>query len=282
MTGLSKPAENVLLPTDFSEESENAFAHALAIALYNKASLTILHVIKDREDVVQWDQYPSVRKTLTRWGYLDEDSSRKDVATKLGISIRKEVGVDGDVANAIEDYTKVNTCDMIVMSTDANRYLPKWIKPSAALKATELTKLPTLFVPNGATGCVSIEDGSVNLERVLLAVDRKPDPQPVIDRVASVIGRVGGLQATVSLLHVCENNEFPNFNLPENDDIEWNPVCRDGNPADAIIDFAKERQANLIGMVTDGAHGFWETVLGSTMQRVVRGADCPVFALPSY
>jgi len=63
--------EAVFHPTDFSEASQVAFAHALAIALYRKARLTLLHVAPDlAED--DWRGFPPVRATLERWGLLEE------------------------------------------------------------------------------------------------------------------------------------------------------------------------------------------------------------------
>ena len=60
---------SVLHPTDFSKASQQAFAHALAIALIRKTSLTILHAGGNRSK--SWDSFPSVRTTLERWGMLE-------------------------------------------------------------------------------------------------------------------------------------------------------------------------------------------------------------------
>ena len=43
---------SILHPTDFSQASHTAFAHALAIVLYRQARLRILHVARDEDDVV--------------------------------------------------------------------------------------------------------------------------------------------------------------------------------------------------------------------------------------
>jgi nucleotide-binding universal stress UspA family protein len=57
--------DSVLHPSDFTAASENAFAHALAIALLRKTELTILHTGDSPED---WRKFPAVRSTLERWG----------------------------------------------------------------------------------------------------------------------------------------------------------------------------------------------------------------------
>jgi nucleotide-binding universal stress UspA family protein len=41
------------------------------------------------------------------------------------------------------------------------------------------------------------------------------------------------------------------------------------------------QQANLIAMPTAGHHGFLDAVRGSTTERVLRHAPCPVLAVPA-
>ncbi|QLQ08828.1 MAG: universal stress protein [Anaerolineae bacterium] len=49
-----------------------------------------------------------------------------------------------------------------------------------------------------------------------------------------------------------------------------------GPIADAIIDFAREKEADLIAMSTHGRTGPSRWFLGSVADRVVRGASMPV------
>ena len=86
--------DSVLFPTDFSAESEDAFAHALAIGVLRKARLTLLHVGSGEAAQDDWRKFPSVRRTLMRWGVLEEGSSRKDVVEKLRVGVTK-VGMRG-------------------------------------------------------------------------------------------------------------------------------------------------------------------------------------------
>jgi nucleotide-binding universal stress UspA family protein len=47
----------------------------------------------------------------------------------------------------------------------------------------------------------------------------------------------------------------------------------------AIVDAAIELDVDLIGMPTAGHHGVLDVFRGSTTERVIRHAPCPVFAL---
>jgi len=57
--------ENIFHPSDFTEESEIAFAHALKIGLAAKANLNIFHVHPKRDDE-EWTEFPGVRELLVR------------------------------------------------------------------------------------------------------------------------------------------------------------------------------------------------------------------------
>lgn len=52
-----------------------------------------------------------------------------------------------------------------------------------------------------------------------------------------------------------------------------------GHPADAIVDFAKSRDIDLIVMGTHGRTGVARLVMGSVAEAVVRRSECPVLTL---
>ena len=80
--------DSILHPTDFSEDSMRAFAHALAIALFRQAKLTLLHVSENASDE-DWQHFPAVRPVLERWGLLAPGSQQADVFRRLAVKVRK-------------------------------------------------------------------------------------------------------------------------------------------------------------------------------------------------
>ena len=52
-----------------------------------------------------------------------------------------------------------------------------------------------------------------------------------------------------------------------------------GHPADAIVEFAKAHQIDLIVMGTHGRTGVARLLMGSVAESVVRRAECPVLTL---
>jgi nucleotide-binding universal stress UspA family protein len=60
----------------------------------------------------------------------------------------------------------------------------------------------------------------------------------------------------------------------------WNTLVKLGVPSDVILQTARQIRADLITMTTDGSEGFLDGLRGSTSERVLRKAHCPMANLP--
>jgi nucleotide-binding universal stress UspA family protein len=58
-------------------------------------------------------------------------------------------------------------------------------------------------------------------------------------------------------------------------------VCEGGEVVETILNASDEREADLIVMATRGHDGFVDALRGSTTERVLRGAKCPLLAVPA-
>jgi universal stress protein A len=66
---------------------------------------------------------------------------------------------------------------------------------------------------------------------------------------------------------------------PTRAEVETQHELLIGHPADAIVDFAKNHDIDLIVMGTHGRTGLARFVMGSIAEAVVRRADCPVLTV---
>jgi len=239
--------------------------------------LDILHVSASHD--VDWDEFPGVRKTLERWKVIPEGSPRSEVS-RLGIRAHKGLVIGRDPVQASLDYLQRHPTDLIVLAVRHENGRMRWLSKSVgepiARKAGEMT----LFLPQGVPGFVSLEDGSVHLNRILIPVTNKPDPQPSIDAVERLIRRLELPSGEIMLLHVGGEAEMPKFGLPSIDGWSWNATSHEGTPVDIILKKALEFQAGLIVMTTDGPDGFLDGLRGTTSERVLRHAQCPVVVMP--
>lgn len=273
-------AQVILHPTDLSEASELAFAHALRLATHNQAFLSLLHVRRDDAEPVPWHEYPSVRETLARWGLLEAGARRSDVARQLGLRVEKVVGYEANVVDSIVSFLRERAVDMIVLATEGRTGVPRWLKPSIAEPVAQLANVPTLFVPQGGRSCISVDDGHVTLDNVLIPIDRRPRPDEAIRRGVRALEAFGSEHSALTLLHVGEEHSAPWPRLPAEGPWKCSCVTRTGRPVEEILRAADELAANLIILVTEGSRGFLDALRGSTTQQIVRRAPCPVLAIP--
>ena len=69
--------------------------------------------------------------------------------------------------------------------------------------------------------------------------------------------------------------------LAEGSDWSWQTLLRHGEPVESILTAADKLEANLIMMTTNGRDTLDQALLGSTTERVLRKANCPVLAVPA-
>jgi nucleotide-binding universal stress UspA family protein len=266
--------KSVFHPSDFSRSSELAFAHALAIALIRETELVILHARRGAQE--DWSKFPAVRETLARWQVLEPGSHPFEVFQKLGIAVTK-VSTRGDPMRASMRQIHKQNPDLVVLATRGRQGLPLWLKPSVAQTIARKTHAMTLFVPGGCRGIVSV-DGVIRLRRILIPIDHQPDAQEAVIRAVRAAEAFGDESVEVMILHV-NGDELPSFSRPKSQVCVWKSLRRKGNVVKAILDGAEE--ADLIVMATEGRHGVFDAMRGSITERVVRGAPCPVLAVPA-
>ena len=269
-------APGILHPTDFSEASRVAFAHALAIALARKSKLTLINASEDMPTVEDWQRFPSVRGTLEDWGLLETGSSRADVFEKLAIKVKK-VTVDDSPVDAITEYLREHPNDLMVLATEQRSGLPRVLRDSVAGKVAHRSGIDALFVPEGSRGFVAPEDGSLSLKRILIPVAASPDPAPTFEAAAGAAHWLGVAPVTVHLLHV--GDAMPEVDVSALGDVEVEKVLRQGDPVEEILAAARDLDADMIMMSTNGRDGVLDIFRGSHAERVVRGAPCPVAAI---
>lgn len=268
--------QRVFHPSDFSEASDTAFAHALVIALMAKATLTILHV-SDRGNG-SWTDFPGVRDTLECWGLLPRNSERADVS-KLGINVHKVQMTHDDPVTSITNYLDTHGTDLIVLATDQQKWGSPWFNRSVATGVARTSREMTLFIPKGTKGFVSLEDGAISLKNILIPVARVPSAQPAIHAVARLISGLHCDSGLCTVLHVGEE-DGPQLAYPQVAGWRWNRMTKSGDVIEVVNQVAREIDADLIVMTTDGRNGWVDAVCGSHSERVLRESRCPLLTIP--
>jgi len=266
-------------PTDFSPLSNRAFAHALRIALAAKCKLYLLHVAEsdaDHDEIA----LPRLRRILTQWQLIDETDPPSALVSKLKIHIENVRLEQRSPPEALISFLKSDNYDLAVFATHGRDGFERWLKGSIAEAVFSHAAVPTLFVPLGARGFVEQVSGDIQFQRVLIPVDFSPAPGRAIETIQRFGELLAGTKIATNLLHVGSSAPPIHF---EASTVRPVPqvILRQGNVIDSILNAAVEFDVDLIGMPTAGHHGILDALRGSTTDRVIRHAPCPVLAIPA-
>lgn len=266
-------------PTDFSQDSQVAFVHALKLALVFRAELTIMHVDPDVSPE-GFEDFPRIRPTLAQWGLLPESSSKGDV-TSLGIRIRKVRALAADAKQAIIHHLTAAPTDLMVLATHKHEGFAGWIHHAVAEPVSREMHVTTLFVPSNVAGFVSRTTGETSLHRLLLPISSHPPSQPAIDAATVLVSHMSARPVTMTLIRAGAKAEVDELVLPQKEDWSWNQVFGNGDPVEWILAAGAEFDVDLIVMATKGQDSLLDMLRGSTTERVLRGARCPLLAIPA-
>lgn len=145
--------KHILIATDGSELADKGLEHGLALAKPLDAKVTVLSVSEPlRQDMVNAARMGGIDDPVTRYdqqidsimkdrfAYIEQRGSEYGVAADLAHEI------DGSPAEAIVRYAKLNSCDLIVMSSHGRRGVQKVLLGSQTSEVLAHTAIPVLVV----------------------------------------------------------------------------------------------------------------------------------------
>lgn len=140
--------KNILVPTDFSENSQLALNYGKELAEAFRASLHVLHVLQPLNMV-----FPALDPTYAPPPYLDalEQSARQQLERALSEADRKKFNaqvalVMGPPFVEIDMYARKQQIDLIVMGTHGRGPLTRMLLGSVADKIVRKASCPVLVV----------------------------------------------------------------------------------------------------------------------------------------
>jgi nucleotide-binding universal stress UspA family protein len=208
-----------------------------------------------------------------QWDLLDKNDPLEAIDSKLGVPIDiVMLGRQQSPTDEIVHFLNQNACDLVVLATHGRDGLDHWLKGSVAETVFRRSAIPTLFIPPSARGFVDQVTGDFRLRRVLVPVDHSPMPYRAIEAARQFPKRLTGADITMHLLHIGSSP-------PRLDESKDQIVFRHGNVVQSILDVATEYDVDFICMPTAGQHGVLDALRGSTTQRVLRHAPCPLLAI---
>lgn len=292
---------SILCPMDFSELSRRALQHAVMLARWYGAELTLAHVypfmaVMGGDALYLPSGLPldaSTRERLT-----SELESAAGRARAAGVKVVSTL-LEGDPAEEILRHARTAPADLIVMGTHGRRGLDRWVLGSVAGRVVHKARCAVLTVPPPPEDTRPV---AAPMYKEILCPVELWGWEPVLD-AASAIARASGSHLTV--LHVVDDlRQYAATARTAH--IDWadfeDLVTRDaherlrqavvtqgagarddlvvtGKPYREILETAEARRADLIVMGIHGRNALERMFVGSTALHVLRLARCPVLTV---
>lgn len=306
--------KKILVTTDFSDLSRQAFPVATGIARKFHSELHLVHVLESMPPLV----FFSPEGVQGYSPHLDYRSKFADLLARTaeeepafqGISVKPHLLEGGYVHERLAGFQRQHGIDLTVVSTHGRTGLGHLILGSFAEKVVRLAACPVLtYRPPPGLPPLKAEGGrredGFGPRKILVPYDFSVNAEVVLDAVRTFAPAYG---ARVLLQHVVEplpdlalipregvtgeelgerrvdalekaRRELEGLIQREFPDLPGQAVAGFGAPFAEIIRMARESEADLIIMATHGWTGLKHMILGSVAEKVVRKAPCPVLTL---
>lgn len=189
--------KTILVPTDFSENAENALYYAIDIARKLNAKIILLNVyqIDYTSSYVPVDFIIEEKKSAKK----ESETQLKAVALKIKHAgkINQEVmSKEGFEVDVILDTIKEKNVDLVVMGTKGGSDFVGTIFGSNTAKVIEKAKCPVIAVP---------EDASFKgIEKITYATAYNHSDINALEKVIEIFKP---FEAKINILHVSDNSE---------------------------------------------------------------------------
>ncbi|WP_324719974.1 universal stress protein [Salinimicrobium sp. HB62] len=270
--------KKILVPTDFSEQAENALKVAAQLAEKFNAEIYLLHLIELPADMVN-------PVGETRSNDLPEALFFMKLAKKKfddllsrpylkGLKVHDTVEIN-KAFEGIIDTSKKHGCDFIVMGSQGATGLREMFIGSNTEKVVRTSDIPVLVVKN--------EHPSFEVNNFIFATNLETTGRKTLQKVISLAKT---FEARLHLVYINTANEFVTTddcdkklkNYMEGvafDNYEFH-VFNDDSVEQGILNFSRKINADVMGIATHGRKGLSHFFNGSISEDLVNHANSPV------
>lgn len=293
--------KNILCATDFSDFSNQTIGYGVALAKEFGARLFVSHVI-DLSSVAIYGEFQLDPIGQQNRIMEDADAQLKKLTGDQPVSWEPLITV-GKPADEISRAVEEKEIDLVITATRGRSGLKRIILGSVTERLMRTLGCPLLVVNRPEAKFVSTADRQIRLEKILVGCDFSPDSGQAFNHALSLAQE---FEAELHLIHVVEPPAQPDFHkaetpvpkeiqqdyrdlltqklrdmVPEEARFWCTPQTRllEGQPYEKLVRYAESEDIDMIVLGARG-HGLFKTLLlGSTTDRVVRRAPCPVLSV---
>jgi nucleotide-binding universal stress UspA family protein len=293
--------KNILCATDFSDFSNRTVTYGIALAKEFDSKLFVCHVI-DLSSVAIYGEFQLDPVGLQDRIMNDANEQLQELIGKQQIDWEPLISV-GHAADEISRIVEEKGIDLVISATRGRSGLKRIILGSVTERLMRTLSCPLLVVHSPDKEFVAPDGQEVNIKNILIGCDFSPDSGAAFDYGLSLAQE---FQSELHLAHVIETSiyqELHKTESPVEEEIQKEVQTRliqklqemvpeearnwckprtsllDGHPYEELASYAEKHDMDMIVLGTRG-HGLVKSLLiGSTTDRVVRRAPCPVLSV---
>lgn len=287
--------KKIMCAVDFSIFTEPVLTYSIALCQKFNAKLCLAHVTIDVQHLIQYNNETSLdveelQKCHIRDAQNQIEYLSKDLIIDHELFIRK-----GEPADEITRLALEKEMDMVITTTHGKSGVQRFLIGSVTEKLMKTLHCPLLVLHAEEDDGRPRADFEMNLEKILVGCDFSTDSTLAHEYSLSLAQE---FQAELHLAHVIKPTDYKEnqYNIRElrnkldsrlqamvpDECRNWctpKTALLDGEPYKELMNYAKENEIEMIILGIRG-HTLWEKLLvGSTTDRVIRHAPCPVLAV---
>ncbi len=291
----------ILVATDFSETAELALERAIEFALRHESEIALVHVMQPDIPPLAAPEMiviPPNYEEMLRDACIQGLSKAARRPREAGVRVSEHLE-HGTAAKRITACAEALGVDLIIIGTRGNTGFKRLLLGSIAEEVVRIASQPVLTIHPG-------DDRSIEpVRRLLFPTDFSPAAEQALAfanlilartddaeiilvhtyHLASTVVPLGGFGNGGSSLFVENAHHFatqatgPSVEALRSNGLRVDVVIERGDPAEVVIELAAERDVDVIVMGTRGHSKLRQILMGSTAERIVEHAPCPVLTV---
>jgi len=247
----------ILVPWDFSEVAEFALQHAISFSKTTNDSIVLVHVVKKEKEIAEAKE--KLQEVV--------EKTKADVGIDLGVIVR-----EGSIFTAITEIVDDVHATLVVMGTHGMKGLQKFTG-SWALKVIAGTSAPFVVVQGAPTATLS---------DIIFPVDFKKEQKEkltwagyLVSHYKAKIHLVYQPSSDTRIKAKTKSNLIFSKNYLAEKQGEFEIVALPGKKSlsDESIEYAKDKKAGMILIMTTKNISFQDYVLGADEQQIIANPE---------
>ncbi len=280
--------KKILIAIDGSDSGRNALLQAFRLAVEEKCWITTTCVVPPYTGDMDLTGIKDVRALLAK-PCVEALGEAEHLADRERI-LMKTVREEGETFERIVDLADAENADVIVMGRRGLRKMARVLVGSVTARVIGHTQRDVLVVPSGAV---------LGWKRIVVATDGSRFSSVATDKAISFAKAYGGSLSVLSVVDVPTElyAEAPQAvedmikkakqytrnvkKQAESVNVAAETFIGEAEADQAIVNLAKEQEAEMIIVGSHGRTGLRRLLMGSVTEKVIGNATCPILVVKS-